>query len=300
MNTTRYDVIIIGGSYAGLSAAMALGRSLRNVLILDSSQPCNRQTPHSHNFLTQDGKTPAEITQVAKSQVLAYPSVQFREDLAVGAKQEEFGFEVKTQSGQVYHSQKLLLAFGIKDELPQIPGFAECWGISVIHCPYCHGYEVRGKKTGILAKGDRAMHLAALVSNLTDQLQIITAEAMEFSPQQRQKLGEKDIPVIGKTLEAIQHQKGRLTQVLFTDGSTEDFDALYADVPFSIPSLAAELGCKLADSGRIAVDQFNQTTVPGVYACGDCTTMMRSVASAVAAGSFTGAMINHGLATEGL
>lgn len=294
----NFEVIIIGGSYAGLSAAMALGRSLRNVLILDSAQPCNRQTPHSHNFLTQDGKTPAEISQVAKDQVLAYPTVRFETDLAINATPREFGFEVKTQSGQVYHAQKLLLAFGIKDELPAIPGFAECWGISVIHCPYCHGYEVRGKKTGILAKGDRAMHLAPLVSNLTDQLHIISTETADFSPEQRQKLAEKNIQIIGKTIEAIQHQNGRLSQVLFTDGSMEDFDALYADVPFSLPgNLVQSLGCKLAETGRIAVDPLQQTNVPGVYACGDCASMMRSVASSVAVGGLAGAMINHALAS---
>ncbi len=295
---TNFEVIIIGGSYAGLSAAMALGRSVRKVLILDGGQPCNRQTPHSHNFITQDGNTPAEISRAAKEQVLAYPTVRFETDLVTSALRREQGFEVKTQSGQTYSSQKLLLAFGVKDELPAIPGFAECWGISVIHCPYCHGYEVRGKKTGILAKAERAMHLAPLVSNLTDQLQIISTDTADFSPEQRQQLAEKNIQITGKTIEAIQHQNGRLNQVLFTDGSTEDFDALYADVPFSLPgNMAQRLGCKLTDSGRIAVYPFQQPTVPGLYACGDCTSMMRSVAASVAAGNLAGAMINHALAS---
>ncbi len=296
---TSYDVIIIGGSYAGLSAAMALGRSLRKVLIIDSGQPCNRQTPHSHNFLTQDGETPAAIARKAKEQVLAYPTVTFLQDLVLEASPIDLGFEVLTQSGQSYRAQKLLLAFGIKDELPKTPGFAECWGISVIHCPYCHGYEFRGKKTGILAKGDRAYHLATLVTNLSDQVKIIAPEPSVFTPEQQEKLEKNGISILGKEILEIRHVKGYLDSVQFTDGSEEKFDAIYADVPFSFPGILVQnLGCKLANSGRIWVDQFQQTGIPGLYACGDCTTMMRSVASAVATGNLTGAMINHALASE--
>ncbi|GAB3217627.1 NAD(P)/FAD-dependent oxidoreductase [Algoriphagus aestuariicola] len=297
--TTSYDVIIIGGSYAGLSAAMALGRSLRKVLIIDSGQPCNRQTPHSHNFLTQDGETPAAIARKAKEQVLAYPTVTFLQDLVLEASSIDSGFEVLTQSDQSYRAQKLLLAFGIKDELPKTPGFAECWGISMIHCPYCHGYEFRGKKTGILATGDRAYHQAMLVSNLSDQVKIIVPEPSIFTPEQQEKLEKKGIRILDKEILEIRHEKGYLDSVQFTDGAEEIFDAIYADVPFSFPgTLVQNLGCKLADSGRIWVDQFQQTNIPGLYACGDCTTMMRSVASAVAAGNLTGAMINHALASE--
>lgn len=294
-----YDTLIIGGSFAGLSAAMALGRTLRRVLVIDSGQPCNRQTPHSHNFLTQDGKTPAEIAETAKQQVLAYATVEFREDLVTQARSHELGFEVKTQSGEIFLSKKLLLAFGIKDELPNIPGFADCWGISVIHCPYCHGFEFREKKTGILAQGDRAYHLATLVSQLTDQLQIITSGPEDFSPEQREKLDSNGIGILEKQPSEIIHQNGVLTLVKFSDRTSEPFDAVYADVPFSLPGkLVEQLGCKLANTGRIQVDQFQQTSAPGVYAAGDCVNPLRSVAASVAAGSLAGAMINHFLAVE--
>ncbi|MEM7297910.1 MAG: NAD(P)/FAD-dependent oxidoreductase, partial [Bacteroidota bacterium] len=132
-NKQDFDVIIIGGSYAGLSAAMALGRSLRNVLIIDSGLPCNRQTPHSHNFITQDGKTPSEIATAAKSQVLEYDTVQFLEDLASSGKRIAHGFEVLTASGKKVTAKKLVFATGIKDIMPEIKGFADCWGISVVH-----------------------------------------------------------------------------------------------------------------------------------------------------------------------
>lgn len=154
------DVIIIGGSYAGLSAAMALGRSLRNVLVIDSNSPCNKQTPYSHNFITQDGKKPAEITQLAREQVLNYETVQFVHGRAVSGKIIDDGFSIQMQSGDEYKSKKLIFATGIKDLMPDIRGFEDCWGISAIHCPYCHGYELRGTETALMANGEKAYHLA--------------------------------------------------------------------------------------------------------------------------------------------
>ncbi len=154
----EFDVLIVGGSYAGLSAAMALGRSLRQVLVMDSGQPCNRFTPHAHNFITHDGKAPADIAQQARQDVARYNTVHFHEGLAVEGRKTASGFEVKTQAGELFFGKKLLFATGIKDHLPDIEGFEACWGISMIHCPYCHGYEFRGQKTGIWANGPRAFH----------------------------------------------------------------------------------------------------------------------------------------------
>src|SRR5690606_408454 len=137
----NFDVIIIGGSYAGLSSAMTLGRALRNVLMIDSGKPCNRQTPHSHNFITQDGEEPGTIAEKAKAQVLKYDTVKFLNDLAVSGKKTENGFVIATETGKEFATKKLVFATGVKDIMPGIKGFSECWGISVIHCPYCHGYE---------------------------------------------------------------------------------------------------------------------------------------------------------------
>lgn len=146
MDKNEFEVIIIGGSYSGLSAAMALGRSLRKTLIIDSGKPCNRQTPHSHNFLTQDGSTPQEISTIAKQQVLNYDTIRFYEGLAISGKKIAEGYEVTTSNQDVFRAKKLVFALGIKDLMPNIKGFSECWGISVVHCPYCHGYEIRNKK----------------------------------------------------------------------------------------------------------------------------------------------------------
>ena len=182
-----YEIIIIGGSYSGLSAAMALGRALRNVLIIDSAKPCNRQTPHSHNFITQDGAEPAEIARKAREQVLKYDTVAFVYDLVTDCSKNAVGFELTTESGEQYSCEKLIFASGIKDIMPNIKGFSECWGKTVIHCPYCHGYEFKSKKTGIFAPADRAFHLASLVNQPTRKVLPTCAAMMaaRVSPRMR-------------------------------------------------------------------------------------------------------------------
>ncbi|MGN6194690.1 MAG: NAD(P)/FAD-dependent oxidoreductase [Ginsengibacter sp.] len=294
----RYEVIIIGGSYAGLSAAMALGRSLRQVLIIDGGMPCNRQTPHSHNFITHDGDRPSEIAKKAKADVLKYDTVSFLEDFAITAKKVERGFAINTESGSKFLAKKIIIATGIKDIMPDIKGFAECWGISVIHCPYCHGYEFRNQNTGIIANGARAFHLASLVNNLTGKLSILTNSRADFKEEQISKLKKHPI-VIEASLSEIQHHKGKIKQVIFSDGSSQKFDALYAALPFTQHSdIPASLGCEFTEHGFIKVNRFQETNVPGIFACGDNSNMMRSLASAVYAGNFAGAIVNAKLVEE--
>ena len=294
-----FNVIIIGGSYAGLSAAMALGRSLRKVLIIDSGFPCNRQTPHSHNFLTQDGEKPADIARKAKEQVLAYPTVSWLEDTAVKGEKTQHGFLITTASGQSFTAKKLILATGIKDILPDMKGFAECWGISIVHCPYCHGYEIRNKKTGILANGEKAFHLASLVNNLTDDLTLLTSSKADFSPEQWAKLEKHHIKILESEVVEIEHDDGVLKNVLFKDGSKARFDAVYAPVPFEQHSdIPASLGCELTEHDHIKIDHLQRTSIPGVYACGDNSSMMRSVANAVSSGNLAGAVVNKVLTDE--
>lgn len=294
-----HDVIIIGGSYAGLSAAMSLGRSLRDTLVIDAGKPCNRQTPHSHNFLTHDGKAPAEIAALARRQLEAYQTVSLLEDLAVNGKKTDDGFEITTASGQVFGSRKVILATGINDIMPDIKGFAECWGISVIHCPYCHGYEFRHRKTGIMVNGDRAMHLASLVRNLTDEVSVLTSGEPDFSAEQLDRLGKCGITVIGTAVREIEHENGHIRNVIFADGTKAGFDAVYAALRFTHHTdIHLSLGCTLNEQGYVQVSPLQKTTVPGVFACGDSISPLRSVANAVAGGSFAGAMVNMELADE--
>ncbi|MCW8311540.1 NAD(P)/FAD-dependent oxidoreductase [Sphingobacterium sp. InxBP1] len=295
----EFDVIIIGGSYAGLSAAMALGRSLRRVLVLDSGAPCNRQTPHSHNFITQDGEKPAVIANKAKEQVKRYATVTLQKGLAVSGRKTLAGFEIQTENGELFSGRKLIFASGIEDIMPSIQGFAACWGISVIHCPYCHGYEFRGRKTAIIANGERAMHLASLVHNLTKELTILTTGETSFNAEQLEKLRTKGITLLEKEISKIQHKSGWVQQVVFKDGESQAFDAVYAAVPFRQHSaMPATLGCEMTEMGHIVVDNFQKTTVKGIFACGDNSSMMRSVANAVATGNVAGAMANKELVDE--
>lgn len=298
-DSKNFDVIIVGGSYAGLSSAMALGRSMRNVLIIDSGLPCNQQTPHSHNFITQDGVKPKEIAEIAKTQVLKYDTVKLLNDLAVSGQKTKDGFIITTQTGKEFKAKKLVFATGIKDIMPDIKGFSECWGISVIHCPYCHGYEFRNQKTGIFSNGEKAFHVASLVNNLTDNLTILTSGKAEFNSEQLEKLNKNNIRIVEKEIAEIEHENGHIKNVIFKDGSKMNFEALYSSVPFTQHSdIPTALGCELTEQGYIKVDNFQKTTVKGIFACGDNSTMMRSVAYAVATGGISGSMTNKELTDE--
>lgn len=295
-----YDVIIIGGSYAGLSAAMALGRSLRNVLIIDSGKPCNRQTPHSHNFITHDGDTPAEIANLALEQVLAYSTVKLKKGLATNAARlDSGGFEITIDANETVVAKKLVFATGMHDEMPAIKGFVECWGISVLHCPYCHGYEVKGLETAILFNGDMAFEFAKLINNWTDKLTVFTNGLSTLKAEHTAKLNAKGIEVITTEIAEIKHENGKVTQVQFADGSSKPINAIYARPAMKQHcTLPEQLGCELTEMGHIKVDFMQKTTVKGIYAAGDCTSPLRAVAAAVASGNFAGAALNKEMIEE--
>ena len=294
-----FETIIIGGSYAGLSAAMTLGRALRTVLVIDSGAPCNQQTPHSHNFITQDGEKPQAIAEKAKAQVLKYDTVKFISDLAVSGKKAKNGFSITTESGKTFEAKKLIFATGVKDTMPDIEGFAECWGISVIHCPYCHGYEVKGERTGILADGDFAYHYAQLIRNWTKDLTIFTNGKTTLTPEQINTITKHNIPIIETEIAYLKHENGKLSQIVFKDDSTFHLNAIYSKPKFEQHCKIPEtLGCELTEQGLLQVDMFQKTTVAGVFACGDAVIQMRSVANAVASGNLSGAMVNHGMTEE--
>lgn len=298
-DTKNFDVIIIGGSYAGLSSAMALGRSLRNVLIIDNGKPCNSQTPHSHNFLTQDGKTPTEIWQLAKQEVEKYETVKFHQGLVVSGVKTENGFEIATNTNDKFTAKKLIFATGIKDTMPDIKGFAECWGISIIHCPYCHGYESRYQNTGIIANGQKAFHLASMVNNLTEKVTILTNGKADFSVEELEKLNNHNIEIIETKISEIEHKNGQLKNLIFKDGNKIPFDVAYGAIPFTQHSdIPVSLGCELTEHGYIKIVAFQKTTVPNIYVCGDNSNMMRSVANAVSSGSIAGAVANGELVNE--
>lgn len=295
----KFDVIIIGGSYSGLSAALALGRSLRSVLVIDSGNPCNRQTPHSHNFLTQDGKTPAEISLVARQQVEKYSTVKFLSGLVKGGHKTARGFEIDTDAGQSFEAKKLIFATGVRDIMPPIEGFAECWGISVIHCPYCHGYEVRDQPTGILGNGEYAFEFSTFILNWTKDLTVFTNGASTLSADQVTKLQRHNVKLVETEIEKLEHANGFLGKIIFKDGTSAGIKAIYARPPFeqhcAVPQM---LGCELTEDGYIKIDPFQRTSIPGVFACGDNTTRMRSVANAVSMGTLAATIVNKDIIFE--
>lgn len=299
MNETEYEVIIIGGSYSGLSAAMALGRSLRKTLVIDSGKPCNEQTPHSHNFLTQDGNSPKEIAESAQKQVSEYETVHFHKGKAIDAKKTENSFEITTEKGEKFHSKKLIIATGIVDEIPDLKGFKESWGISLIHCPYCHGYEYKGKKTGIIANGDKAVHISSLVKNLTEDVTILTQGKANFTDEQLEKLKRNNIQIIESEISELKHDNGIVESIIFSDQTEIKFEAVYGAFPFHQHSdIPKNLGCEFTEFGHIKTDQFQKTNIPGVFVCGDNSSMMRSVSNAVMTGNVAGAMVNMELVTD--
>jgi thioredoxin reductase len=299
INTVHHDVVIVGGSYAGLAAAMALGRSLRRVLIVDSGLPCNRQTPHSHNFITQDGERPAAIAKLALEQVLAYPTVQFIQGKVRDAQRNEDHFTVNTVSGDQYTASRLLFATGIADIMPDLPGFAACWGISVLHCPYCHGYEVKGKKLAVLANGEMAFEYTRLLYQWSQDLVLFTNGPSTMDAARHTTLQEHNIPIIEEPVQELLHTDGYISAIRLANGSVVAVDAMFNRPAFRQHcEVPVALGCTLTDQGYLQADEFGKTNVPGVFVAGDNSSMMRSVAAAAAAGNKAGAWINKELVEE--
>lgn len=293
------EVIIIGGSYAGLSAAMALGRSMRSVLIIDSGLPCNRQTPHAHNFITHDGVPPQVILSNAKQQVQSYPTIRWIAATATGAVQTEMGFEVTTDDGKGFKTKKILIATGLKDIMPAIGGFAECWGISVLHCPYCHGFEVKGMKTAIIGNGDLGFEFTKMISHWTKDLVLLTNGVSTLTEEQRMKIEVNGIKVVENELTNIVHHNGYVEQVNFANGDTIKVSAIYAKPAFVQHSrIPEDLGCEFTESGILKVDSVQKTTVKGVYAAGDNSNPTRSLSFAVASGGLAGVAVNRELIDE--
>eukprot|EP00523_Entomoneis_sp_CCMP467_P015617 CAMPEP_0168783300 /NCGR_PEP_ID=MMETSP0725-20121227/9613_1 /TAXON_ID=265536 /ORGANISM="Amphiprora sp., Strain CCMP467" /LENGTH=325 /DNA_ID=CAMNT_0008833269 /DNA_START=25 /DNA_END=999 /DNA_ORIENTATION=- len=316
-----YDVLIVGGSSAGWSAALCLGRSLRSVLVLDSNQPCNRFTPHSQNFLTRDGEAPGTIRQIAMDQVLNIygETVEYQGDVVVTQGKNlttESGtlFELTTDAGTVFQGKKVVFATGVKDMLATtIEGFEDCWGVSIIHCPYCHGYEHKERPTAVLLhnpEAKQAMKMIPLVKNVVGPNHPLTMltngklpAELGFDATHLEKLEQHNIVVITQPVKKIVHEKGYLSKVHFEQGAEQqhlEISVMYALVKTEQACRVPidDLGCNVDEMGYVAVDPMQKTSVPGIFACGDNTTFLRQIAKAVSAGNICGAIVNMELAAE--
>jgi thioredoxin reductase len=231
--------------------------------------------------------------------VLKYNTVRFHNGLATRATRKDNGFTLETEAGEYFHTRKLLFATGITDLMPDITGFAACWGISVLHCPYCHGYEVRQQPLGVLANGDIGFEFTKFIHHWSNNLVLFTHGKSALTTEQTSKLAHHNIAVIEKEIKAIDHNNGYISNIRFTDETTHPLTAVFARVGFKQHCpLPQELGCALTEQGFLQIDDFQRTTIPGVYAAGDNTTMLRSVSGAIASGTKAGAMLNKDLIDE--
>ncbi len=299
MNDTIYDVIIIGGSYAGLSAALQLGRARRKVLIIDEGLRRNRFASHSHGFITQDGANPADIAAEARAQVMAYSTVNWlseRADTArrnLGAASEAAPFEA-TAGNASYRSHRLILALGVRDILPKVEGLKERWGRSVFHCPYCHGYELNQGNIGVLAGSELSMHHALMLPDWGPTTLLLN-QAFEPDVDQLAALKGRGVVIERTPIVAI----GGHADVLLEDGRSLSFSGLFAlalfEVSTSIPQQLA-LDMEVGPLGStVRTDAMKETSMPGVFACGDAARPMASVALAVGDGNLAGAGAHRSL-----
>lgn len=306
-----YDVIVVGGGAAGLSGAVALARSLRSVLVVDGGEPRNRPAAHVHNFLTRDGTPPGELYAAGRAEVASYGGrVEAGHVAALSRNGEVFAAEV---GDRTVTARRLLIATGVHDELPEVPGLAARWGIDVLHCPYCHGWEVRGQRVGILATGPAAAHQALLFSQLTSEVTVLRHTAPPFTDEQAGSpagfpaLGALGIPVVDGLVTGVESGQGRLTGVRLADGRRLELDALVvaprfvanADLlaPFGLFPQEVSMGGQAVGT-RIAAGLGGATSVPGIYAAGNVTDPQAQVMSSAAAGLMAGAAINMDLITE--
>lgn len=287
-----YDAIVVGGSYAGLSAATQLARARCKLLVIDGGKRRNRFAEVSHGFLSRDGAAPGAIVAEARTQLLAYPTVEWHDGEAIAAEAIDDGFAVTDAGGTRVEARRLVLALGVSDTLPEIPGLAERWGRSVFHCPYCHGYEVDGQ-IGVLAVRPDSVHHAFMLPDWGPTTYFLNGQALDT--EVRGKLVARGVSFESEPIRAIgghadiELASGRIVRLggLFTATGTQP----------SSP-LAEQLGCALDESpaGKfIRTDGMKATTVPGVFACGDAARAFGNVAFAVGDGAQAGAATHQSL-----
>jgi thioredoxin reductase len=302
----EYDVVVIGGGAAGLSGAVALGRSRRSVLVVDDGTPRNAPADGVHNFLTRDGTPPAELLAAGRAEVAGYGG-EVRSGRAVGAERVDGGFAVRLADGGSVRGRRLLVTTGLTDVLPDVSGLAGRWGRDVLHCPYCHGWEVRDRAIGVLACGPMAVHQTLLLRQLSQDVTFLQHDAEPLGEVEREQLAARGIPVVEGEVVGLEVADDRLTGVRLRSGQVVALDALGVQPVFTARSeLLDQLGLVptemvVADrviARHVVVDRTGATEVPGVYAAGNVAEPMAQVMGAAAAGLMAGAAINGDLVAE--
>ncbi|MBY9066832.1 NAD(P)/FAD-dependent oxidoreductase [Hyphomonas sp. WL0036] len=292
----RHDVIVIGGSYAGMAAALQLLRARRTVLIIDAGQRRNRFAKSSHGFLGQDGADPAGIAAAARKQLEAYGTLHWIDDLALEARRLEAGdgFSIRCWNGGIHEGARVLFATGVSDQLPDIEGLAERWGQHVFHCPYCHGYELDQGRIGVIATGAMSLHQAELLTEW-GEVTLFLNEAILPDVAAMETLAARGVAVEARPILRIEGD----ADVLLENGRRLSFAGLFTAAR-NAPStgIAESLGCELEETPfgmQIRRNATHETTIGGAFACGDVAHVPHSVSLAVGDGALTGAMLHRSL-----
>ncbi|MBD2864711.1 NAD(P)/FAD-dependent oxidoreductase [Paenibacillus oceani] len=293
------DVAIIGGGPAGLSASLVLGRARKRVAVFDDSRPRNAVTRETHGFLTRDGVSPGEFRRLAKEEIGAYPSVSFAADMVVSVTGTDGHFQIATAEGNPYTSKKLLFAIGMKDRPLDIPGLADIYGKSAFVCPYCDGWELRDEPLVVINKGAELMHFAPLISGWTNRFTICTNGPDQLTNEQCEELRRHQVPLFDSPIRHIDSSDGIVRQVNLEDGTAIPCRGIFFKPDLVAGSdLPRAIGCRMTETGTVAVDEMGRTSVPGVYGAGDAVSRMHQAIAAAAMGAAAAGAMNNELNTE--
>lgn len=292
------DVLIVGGSFAGLAAGLQLVRTGRQVTVLDTKLPRNRFTHAAHGLLGFDGANPGDIRARGEADFLKYPTARIVRAEAVSARRIDGGFAITDTDGVDWQAPKMILAYGVTDVMPALPGFAECWGKSVVPCPYCDGYEVANQRLGVLYSGPMSTHVAALIRDWSADMTFLL-DGNPIGADDRAQLEAKGIRIVDGKVDALIHRDGAISHTALADGTEVLLDALFAH-PRNAPSssIHLDLGIETMDGPAgpyIKVDGMQQTNVPGVFAAGDSANPMNSLTNAIAGGVMAGIVCHRSL-----
>lgn len=290
-----YDVVIVGGGPAGLSAALALGRARKRVLLCDSGPRRNAKAEHIQNFVTRDGTPPESFRQVGRQQLAKYANVEARDARIQSITGPRGAFRVELTSETV-EARRVLLCTGMIDEMLPIDGFGELWGRAIFQCPYCHGWEVQSRRWGYLARAADASHVlpfALQARGWTSDVVVFTSGAFDLPQETHLRLQAAGIRLETAPVARLVARADRLEAIELSNGNTVPCDVLFAHPPQQQVELIGALGVALDDDGYVRVDAMKrETSVPGIYAAGDLTTRMQGAIIAAAAGTQAAAMIN--------
>ncbi|GAB3289656.1 NAD(P)/FAD-dependent oxidoreductase [Parasphingorhabdus pacifica] len=301
MTDNHFDVIVIGGGAAGLSGALTLARARRRVLVLDGGHPRNAPAAAVHGLLSRDGIAPTDLVARGETEVTRYGG-EILHVQATSARRDGSGFAVSTDEDHVFTARRLLLTTGLVDELPDISGLSQRWGRDVLHCPYCHGWEIRDEPIGVLATGPRAVEQTLLFRQWSSDLTLFSHTAPDLTDEQREQLAARDITVTDGEVVGLEITDDQLTGVRLASGRVAPSRALAIAPRFVARSeIATDLGLTTTEHAfgeHFATDATGLTAVPGVWAAGNVTDLMAQVVGAAAGGVSAGAGINADLVTD--